>query len=319
VRTFRYKPYDFWVIQLAQTVDAGIYKLSYDFNGNLLLGGLSGLYRSNYFKGNETIGLASTQFEFIDARKAFPCFDEPSFKSTFELTLIHDKHMNTTLSNMPIVSEDIDESLNWVTTKYSETVPMVTYLVAIAVSDFVCKGSNIDNIDVGVCASPVQSYKLDYALEKTQTCIHHFAKDYLQVDYPLPKVDMIAIPDFSYGAMENWGLVTFRETALLWHEDEGTSANKMSVTAIIAHELAHFVSNFFYMHTIFTKFNASKFLIIVTSGSETWSPVSGGHTYGLMRVLLLLWSIRLLIIVNQIGIMYVFTINMFEFWEFIYH
>ncbi len=227
---------------MAQTVEPNKYRLEYDFNGNLLLGGLSGLYRSNYYRGNETIGLAATQFEFIDARKAFPCFDEPSFKSTFELTLIHDKHMNTTLTNMPVVEETTDESVDWVTTKYSETVSMTTYLVAMVVSDFVCQEGEVDGITVGVCASPVQSYKLDYGLEWTKNCLHHFAKDYLQVDYPLPKVDMIAIPDFAYGAMENWGLVTFRETALLWHPDEGTSANKMSVLAVIAHELAHFVS-----------------------------------------------------------------------------
>ena len=241
VRTFRYKPNDFYVIELVEEVAADVYRLEYEFNGNLLLGGLSGLYRSSYVRDNETIGLASTQFEFTDARKAFPCFDEPSFKSTFELTLIHDKSMNTTLSNMPITVETVDDSLQWVTTSYKETVPMVTYLVAIVVSDFVCKQSSIDNTIVGVCASPVQKEKLDFGLESTKKCLHHLSKEYLQVDYPLPKVDMIAIPDFAYGAMENWGLVTFRENRLIFDEKTDTSANKMSVVAIIAHELAHFV------------------------------------------------------------------------------
>ena len=242
VKTFRYKPHDFFVIQLAEEVGPDAYRLEYDFNGNLLLGGLSGLYRSNYVDGNETIGLASTQFEFTDARKAFPCFDEPSFKSTFELTIIHDKHMNATLSNMPVVADSTDPVLNWTTTKYSESVPMVTYLVAMVVSDFVCQNDSIDGHLVGVCASRVQSHKLDYAMESSKKCLHHFEKDYLQVDYPLPKVDMIAIPDFAYGAMENWGLITYREMRLVYHPDNETSANKMSTIAVIAHELAHFVS-----------------------------------------------------------------------------
>ena len=243
VKTFRYKPNDFFVIQLAEEVDPNVYRLEYDFNGNLLLGGLSGLYRSNYMVGNETIGLASTQFEFTDARKAFPSFDEPSFKSTFVVTLIHDKHMNATLSNMPIVSAQTDNTLNWTTTQYNESVPMVTYLVAMVVSDFVSKSGEIDGHDVGVYASRVQSHKLDYALDSTKKCLHHLAKDYLQVDYPLPKVDMVAIPDFAYGAMENWGLVTFREMRLVWDKNDETSSNKMSTIAVIAHELAHFVSH----------------------------------------------------------------------------
>ncbi|CAG2104288.1 unnamed protein product, partial [Medioppia subpectinata] len=242
VNAFHHKPHDFWVIQLAQEVAAGTYRLVYEFEGNLLLGGLSGLYRSNYVNSEgKTVGLASTQFEFTDARKAFPCFDEPSFKSIFEVTLIHDEHMSTTLSNMPVAKSTTDPETRWVTTQYKETpVPMVTYLVAMVVSDFVCHQSKIDSWDVGVCASAVQSDKLEFAAESTRSVLHYLAKDYTAMDYPLPKVDMIGIPDFAYGAMENWGLVTFKESRLVWQDQENTSANKMSVLAIIAHELAHF-------------------------------------------------------------------------------
>jgi len=203
-----------------------------------------GLYKSEYYKDNEAVGLAATQFQATSARKAFPCFDEPSFRSVFEVTITHESDKNLTISNMPIVSQNLDSSTNLITTKYQETVPMVTYLVALVVSDFVCLETVNDGYDLRVCSSSVEEYKLNYSYEVAPKLLHHYAEVYLDYIYQLPKVDFIAIPDFSAGAMENWGLITFRETAMLWHETESTSTDKMRVISVIAHEIAHMVCSY---------------------------------------------------------------------------
>lgn len=246
IKTFRYSPLEFWIIRLGQKLSPNNYKLGFSFESNLLLGGLVGLYRSYYEINNETIGLAATQFEATHARKAIPCFDEPSFRSYFDLTLIHDTEKNLTLTNMPIASEEPDSpSVGLTTTKYERSVSMVTYLVAILVSDFACRNDSTNplNIDIRICASRVKEYKAQYALDVTPNIFRYF-DSYLASPYQLKKSDLVAIPHFSAGAMENWGLVKFRETALLWTAQEDTSASKISVISIIAHELAHMVIKF---------------------------------------------------------------------------
>jgi aminopeptidase N len=243
VQTFRYLPLEFWVIRLDRKLPPNRYILIINFESNLLLGGLVGLYKSFYEINNETIGLAATQFELTHARKAFPCFDEPSFRSYFEITIIHDTEKNLTLSNMPIAQELTDSpSVGLTTTKYERSVSMVSYLVAILVSDFACRNDSANDlgIDIRICASRIAEYKAQYALDVTPKIFQHF-NDSFQSPYQLKKSDLIAIPHFSAGAMENWGLVKFRETALLWIPEENTSASKMSVISIIAHELAHMV------------------------------------------------------------------------------
>ena len=241
VTMFRYQPKQFVVIEFDQQQSIGQYELTFNFTANLLDAGISGLYRSNYTNGNEHFKMASTQFEFFDARKVFPCFDEPAFKSKFNISIIHDKEMNTTLSNMEVIEVKPIPNTQWIQTRFNQSLDMVTYLVAMAVSNFVCKNYTIENnqVNVGVCASHLQGHKLDYALEKAPKCLSHLEKK-LGHPYPMNKVDLIAIPDFYYGAMENWGLITFRETALLFNEQDTTSERKMSIMNTIAHELAHF-------------------------------------------------------------------------------
>jgi aminopeptidase N len=239
-KTFRYIPYEFWAIQLENKVSADTYRLELQFNGDLNQN-MVGIYKSNYIRDGQIVGLAATQFQSTHARKAFPCFDEPSFKSVFDVTIIRDSHLDLTISNMPNISQSIDDTNGWVTTKYQETVPMVTYLLALVVSDFVCKETDENGYPLRVCSSSVEEYKLNYSLEMAPKLLNHYAVDYLDSPYQLPKVDFIAIPDFSAGAMENWGLITFRETAMLYTDSESTSTNKMSVIAVIAHEIAHMV------------------------------------------------------------------------------
>lgn len=118
---------------------------------------------------------------------------------------------------------------------------MVSYLVALVVSDFVCLNTTVDGIDVYVCAPPILEYKLDYAFWASPELLHIYAKQYFQLDYQLPKAHFVAIPDFSAGAMENWGLILYRYAALLYHNDEDTSTGKAYVNAVDAHEIVHMV------------------------------------------------------------------------------
>ena len=240
---FTYSPLQFLVLRLAEKQSAPkTFRLVLEFKSNLLLGGLSGLYKSTYELNGEKRGLAATQFQATSARKAFPCFDEPSFKSKFDVTLIHDNHNNLTISNMPIKDEKANYPVpGWTTTSYDRTVSMVTYLLAMMVSDFACRSDKASHpYEIRVCSSLAKEYKLQYALDMTPKIFTAF-EDYTNYSYQLPKSDLVAIPDFSAGAMENWGLVKFRETALLWTPEEDLSSNKISVNSIIAHELAHMV------------------------------------------------------------------------------
>ena len=256
---FHYSPLQFLVLRLSERSSSGTYRLTFEFNSNLLLGGLSGLYKSTYELNGETRGLAATQFQATSARKAFPCFDEPSFRSHFDITLIHDNHNNLTITNMPISNQIVDSpAIGWTTTSYAKSPLMVSYLVAIMVSDFACRNdtSGEHKYDIRVCASVAKEYKLQYALDMTPKIFTAF-EEFLDYPYQLPKSDLVAIPDFAAGAMENWGLVKFRETALLWTPEEDLSSNKMSVNSIIAHELAHMVTHFDTFPTNFNEFLCS--------------------------------------------------------------
>lgn len=239
VSMFRYLPNNYLVLEFYQQQTSGNFELEFKFNANLLDAGLSGLYRSNYSDGQNEYKIASTQLEFYDARKVFPCFDQPSFKSKYSLTIVHDKEFPTVLSNMKVISRTNEGK--WIRSKFEESPLMSSYLVAMLISDFVCKTTDASNVTYGVCASYLQKHKFDYALEKAPICLQHLESK-LGVKYPMKKVDLIGIPDFFYGAMENWGMITFRESALLFHETDTTSERKMRLMETIAHEIGHFVS-----------------------------------------------------------------------------
>ena len=216
---------------------AGEATLAIEFTGELN-DKLRGFYRSTYtdIDGNER-NMATTQLEATDARRAFPCWDEPSLKATFTLTLVVPSEM-TAVSNMPVVSEE-EVRPGVKSVRYDETPIMSTYLLAFIVGDL----SYIEEVgDNGtlmrVFTTRGREEQGRFALETSIRLLKYF-NDYFGIPYPLPKLDHFAIPDFAAGAMENWGAITYRETALLVDPENTSVGTRQVVAAIIAHEMAH--------------------------------------------------------------------------------
>ncbi|XP_068595878.1 aminopeptidase Ey-like [Brachionichthys hirsutus] len=229
------------VLQLNGNLTKGQkYLLFTEFTGELA-DDLGGFYRSEYTEDGKEKVVATTQMQPTDARKAFPCFDEPAMKAVFDITLIHD-HGTVALSNgqekesknITIGDQDV------LMTIFEPTRKMSTYLLAFIVSDFGFIQSNDSAPLVRVYArkSAIDANQGQYALNITRPILTFF-ENYYSSKYPLPKSDQIALPDFNAGAMENWGLITYRETALLYDEAFSSNANKERIATIIAHELAH--------------------------------------------------------------------------------
>lgn len=232
------------VILLETALRADVdYILELSFKGNIS-NSLTGFYKSTYInKDKEVRSLGVTQFEPTSARAAFPCFDEPAFKAKFEISIAHPDNI-TVLSNMKVSSQDpIPDQPNWKWTHFERSVDMSTYLVAYVLSDFQSLETSYkskDNVTkpIKIWTRPELIGKAKYALAITPKLLDYY-EDVFGVPYALDKLDLIAIPDFSSGAMENWGLITFRETTLLFDEVESPPRDKQNVAIDIAHELAH--------------------------------------------------------------------------------
>ncbi|XP_063609327.1 LOW QUALITY PROTEIN: aminopeptidase N-like [Penaeus indicus] len=229
----------FYIAHLRKELQKGKkYTLSMEFLG-YLNDKLHGFYRSTYIDADgNTRNVAATQFQATDARRAFPCFDEPALKATFEIHLARESWM-TTLSNMPI-NETVPMvgQEGWVWDRYEKSVPMSTYLVAFVVSDFVQVNTTVNDVVLRVWARREAIDQAEYAMEVGPKILSFF-EEYFDLPFPLPKMDMVALPDFSAGAMENWGLITYREQYLMYIPEVSTTASRASVTTTIAHELAH--------------------------------------------------------------------------------
>ncbi|XP_027624632.1 endoplasmic reticulum aminopeptidase 2 isoform X2 [Tupaia chinensis] len=213
------------------------YFVAIDFQAKLA-DGFEGFYRSTYRTlGGETRIIAVTDFEPTQARMAFPCFDEPSFKANFSIKIRREKR-HISLSNMPKV-KTIEVERGLLEDHFETTVKMSTYLVAYVVCDFSSvSGTTSSGVKVSIYASPDKWNQTHYALQASLKLLD-FYENYFHINYPLPKLDLIAIPDFESGAMENWGLITYRETSLLFDPRTSSAADKLWVTRVIAHELAH--------------------------------------------------------------------------------
>lgn len=243
-KSFSYEPNQFWIIPLNGLTIGNNYFAELRFKGRLSRE-LTGLYLSKYTsaKNNRTVKLAASQFEAGYTRKTFPCFDEPQFKSTFKIAIQHaDKY--SALSNMPVVKvENIGEKMK--RTTFQETPKMSTYIVALIVSDFVPNVNPIvSNFSIYTYNPDENLEKLNYSVMIGPKILDFYAKQYFEIDYPLPKMDMITVPDFSLGAMENWGMVTYRDVFLMYDPLKTSSLSKTSICRIVSHELAHMVKFF---------------------------------------------------------------------------
>ncbi|XP_061386748.1 membrane alanyl aminopeptidase [Musca vetustissima] len=196
---------------------------------------MHGFYRSSYVdpKGN-TKWLGSTQFQRNEARRAFPSFDEPRFRATFDVTLVRHKSMKT-YANTRLASSTTDG--DYVTDRYMTTPNMPTYILAFIVSEF----NERFNGEFGVIARPEFYHQTEYAFDVGQLTLKAF-DDYFDLPYYSlgnDKMHMAAIPDFSAGAMENWGLLTYRERSLLYEHGSTTLSAQQSIAGVVAHEQAH--------------------------------------------------------------------------------
>jgi puromycin-sensitive aminopeptidase len=215
----------------------GTAQLSMDYTG-ILNDQLRGFYRAGYMDpdGNQRY-MAATHLEATDARRAFPCWDEPSIKATYGITLNVPSDL-VALSNMPVdESKDLGNGVKAV--RFAKTPKMSTYLVVLVVADMVSvKEKTKHGTTMGVWAVRGKEEQGRFALETSVKVLDYF-NDYFKIPYPLPKMDHIAVPDFAAGAMENWGGITYRETALLFDPENSAAAARQRIAEVVAHEMAH--------------------------------------------------------------------------------
>ncbi|XP_046858685.1 glutamyl aminopeptidase-like [Xenia sp. Carnegie-2017] len=238
-RYFWYSTNQFYVMETKEKLAPGEYKVRLEFTG-ILADDLVGLYRSTYKnKDNKEITIAATQLQATDARKVFPCFDEPALKATFNVTLVRAKDM-ISLTNMPRMRSE-NRSDTMVADYYYKTVIMPTYLLAFVVCDFGylhATAGKQNQTSMKYYTSKGQIDQAELARSVGGKILDYF-EGFFNISYPLPKADMIAVPDFQAGAMENWGLILYRETAMLFKEGQSSESNRERIVQVISHELAH--------------------------------------------------------------------------------
>ena len=221
-------------IKLASTV-SGPLKLLIDFDG-VLNDRLVGFYRSQYKdKSGKTKYLATTQFEAADARRAFPCWDEPAAKATFDISILTEPN-HSAISNTNQTSQK--KFGKKILHKFARTPIMSTYLVYLAVGEFEYLTTKSGKVVMRIVTTKGNSKKGKFALDLCKKLVRSY-EDYFGIKYPLPKLDLIAVPDFASGAMENWGAITFRETILLFDEKTSSTQTKQFIAEVVSHELAH--------------------------------------------------------------------------------
>ena len=198
---------------------------------------LRGFYRSTYTDdAGESHTIATTQFESVDARRAFPCWDEPDRKAVFEVTLTVDRDVDA-FSNSPI--SDVHRVGDKNVVRFSPTMKMSTYLVAFVVGKLeTTETVDVDGVPLRVVFTPGKRKLADFALAIGAFSLRFFT-EYFNIPYPGEKVDLVAIPDFAAGAMENLGCITFRDTALLIDPSRAARAELERVADVVAHEMAH--------------------------------------------------------------------------------
>jgi len=213
-------------------IPAGPAEIHIRFSG-ILNDKLRGFYLSQTARRRYAV----TQFEATDARRAFPSFDEPAYKALFRIALVVDKG-DTAISNGTILSDTPGPESGKHTLQFSDSPKMSSYLVAMMVGDFACITGGADGIPIRVCAVPEKKDLLSYALLSAENILK-FYDSYYQTKYPFHKLDIIAFPDFSAGAMENTAAITYRETLLTINDKNASVDAHRAVVDVLAHEMAH--------------------------------------------------------------------------------
>jgi aminopeptidase N len=219
-------------LTFAKPVPVGVVGLHLKYSGRLTAG-LRGLYLSKSSRRQYAV----TQFEGTYARMMFPGFDEPGFKATFSLSVIADKG-DTAISNGRIIKDEPVAGSERHKLTFSTSPKMSTYLVALAIGDWQCLERTVDGIPIRVCAEPENKQYGQFALEAAAQSIH-FYNQWYGIKYPFEKLDMLAIPDYEWGGMENTASIFYRDTALLMDEKTASVFSKRGHATVVAHEIAH--------------------------------------------------------------------------------
>lgn len=228
---------EFDELRLSQpNLENGNHTIRIDFSGTIT-DAMHGLYPCYFTHDGVKKQLFATQFESHHAREVFPCIDEPAAKAEYDLTLVTRTGI-TVLGNMPVKSEE--ENGDSLTTTFEKTPRMSSYLLAFVIGELHKKSARTKSgVEVNIWATPAQNENtLDFALDIATRSID-FYDEYFGVKYPLPKSDHVALPDFSSGAMENWGLITYRESCLLADPELTPESSRRFIATVIAHELSH--------------------------------------------------------------------------------
>jgi len=223
-------------IALSDELTPGEHTLALKFDGKINQFG-RGLFYAKYQEqgtGAKKMFLG-TQFEATDARRLFPCWDEPVFRARFQLTAVVPENWMA-VSNMPIASEKKVAGGREV--KFQATPSMSSYLNVFCAGEFDAIESEVDGVKLRITTTKGKAESARYALEATAQILHYY-NEYFGIPYPLPKLDQLAIPGGFGGAMENWGGITYYETALLFDPANSSGATKQRVYEVIAHEVAH--------------------------------------------------------------------------------
>jgi len=220
------------VLSVEKQLPAGTATIHIAYSG-ILNSEMRGLYLGKDDQGRK---YASTQFEATDARRAFPSFDEPDYKATFDITAVADKGM-TAISNQKVISDEPGPGDKH-TVKFATTAKMSSYLAALVIGNFEYLEGEADGIPIRVYATTGKKEMGKFALESAEHILSYYDK-YFGIKYPYGKLDLVGIPDFSAGAMENTGCITFREVILLIDEKQGSVDLKKTIASVIAHEMAH--------------------------------------------------------------------------------
>ena len=226
------KPDQQAILHVDKEIPAGAATIKIAYTG-ILNDQLRGFYLSKAAHRNYAV----TQFEPTDARRAFPSFDEPAMKATFSTSLIVDTG-DTAISNTNIVSDEPGPTTDKHSIHFATTPKMSTYLVAFLVGDFQCLSGESDGVPIRTCATPDKVQMGAYALKAAEFFLHYY-DNYFGIKYPMPKLDMIGIPDFEAGAMENFGAITYRESVFLIDEKTASTNAQKNVAIDVAHEMAH--------------------------------------------------------------------------------